>query len=315
MSDYVEVSLVVEPAYDGYRLDKYLCAKLGKLSRTRVQKIIDRDLVSPLKAASIVRRGAVIVLRRRASHEPETPAGFETLFLDDDLLVIDKPAGLPVHPSAAYHTGTLVGRIRERYGAGFASPVHRLDRETSGVLVAARGVEALRKVSDDFLHHRVVKTYHAIVHGHPAEDAFLVDAPIAMGNDIVRIGVRIDRLEGRASQTSVRVLSRFMFGSLPMALVAAAPLTGRQHQIRVHMAHVGHGLVGDKIYPDGTVYDRFTRQAMTDDDRRILVLERHALHAVSLEMTHPTSGVSMTFTAPLPEELGVLLGERAAVVA
>ncbi len=307
MSHYVEVELVVEPAYDGYRLDLYLCAKLGKLSRTRVQRIIERDLVTPLKPASIVRRGEVIVLRRLAADEPETPASFETLYLDDDLLVIDKPAGLPVHPSAAYHHGTLVGRIRERYGADFASPVHRLDRETSGVLIAARGVEALRRVSDDFLHHRVVKTYHAIVHGHPAEDEFVVDAPIAMGSDIVRIGVRIDAVAGRPSRTSVRVLSRFAHRGLPMALIAAAPLTGRQHQIRVHMAHVGHGLVGDKIYPDGMVYDRFTRQALTDDDRRVLILERHALHAVSLEMTHPTRGVAMTFTAPLPAELGALL--------
>ena len=257
---YLEVELVVEPAYDGLRLDRYLCAKLGKLSRNRVQRIIERDLVSPaLKPASIVRTGTRVRLRRLAADEPETPAAFTTLYLDDELLVIDKPAGLPVHPSASYHLGTVVGRIRERYGEGFASPVHRLDRETSGVLVAARTPEALRRVSEDFVAGEVRKTYHAIAHGHPREDLFVIDAPIAMGSEIVRIGVRIDGREGRPSRTTVRVLRRFEAHGLAMSLVEATPHTGRQHQIRVHMAYAGHGLVGDKIYPNGAIYDRFTR--------------------------------------------------------
>ncbi|MEZ0311588.1 MAG: RluA family pseudouridine synthase [Myxococcota bacterium] len=313
---YVEVELVVESSYDGLRLDRYLCAKLGKLSRNRVQRIIERDLVAPpLKAASIVRTGTRVRLRRLAADEPETPRTFTTLFLDDELLVIDKPAGLPVHPSASYHLGTVVGRIRERYGDDFAAAVHRLDRETSGVLVAARTPEALRRVSAQFVNGEVTKTYHAIVHGHPRDDVFVIDAPIAMGSELVRIGVRIDAGVGRPSRTTVRVLRRFEAQGLALALVEATPHTGRQHQIRVHMAHVGHGLVGDKIYPDGAIYDRFTKHAMTDDDRRTLLLDRHALHASSLTLRKPSTGESMTFTAPLPEELGVLLGERAAKTA
>ncbi len=307
---YVEVELVVESAYDGLRLDRYLCAKLGKLSRNRVQRIIERDLVAPaLKPASIVRTGTRVRLRRLAADEPETPRSFTTLFLDDELLVIDKPAGLPVHPSASYHLGTVVGRIRERYGEGFASPVHRLDRETSGVLVAARTPEALRQVSAGFVDGDVTKTYHAIVHGHPAEDVFDIDAPIAMGSELVRIGVRIDAQAGRPSRTTVRVLRRFEALGRLLALVEARPHTGRQHQIRVHLAHVGHGVLGDKIYPDGAIYDRFTRAAMTDDDRRTLLLERQALHASALTLRKPSTGEPMTFTADLPEELRALLGK------
>lgn len=310
MSHWVEVELVVESSYDGYRLDRYLCAKLGKLSRTRVQRIIERDLISPLKPASIVHTGSRVRLRRLAADEPETPTSFTVLYLDEHLLVIDKPAGLPVHPSASYHHGTVVGRIRERYGDGFASPVHRLDRETSGVLVTARTPEALRKLSAAFFEGSVQKTYHAIVHGHPADDDFEIDAPIAMGSELVRIGVHINHTEGRPSRTGVQVLRRLTYAGLPMSLVAATPHTGRQHQIRVHMAHAGHGLVGDKIYPDGAIYDRFTKHVLTDEDRKTLIVDRHALHAVSLALTHPVSSEPMVFTAPLPEELGVLLGEQ-----
>lgn len=302
--EFIIVELTVDPANDRQRLDKFLANRLGKLSRTRIQGLIERDLVSdrPLKASSTVRTGMVVRLRRRVEDEPETPKHFETLYLDDELLVIDKPAGLPVHPSARYHHGTVTGRIAETYGASFASPVHRLDRETSGVLLCARTTDALRRLSDDFLHGRAKKTYRAIVHGHPVQDAFLVDAPIAEGSALVRIAVRIDP-SGRPSQTMVYVESRFVFRDRPMALVRAEPRTGRQHQIRVHLAHAGFGLVGDKMYPDDAIYDRFSARKVTDEDRATLILDRHALHAAALEID------GRRFEAPLPKELRSLLDD------
>ncbi|MBC7794154.1 MAG: RluA family pseudouridine synthase, partial [Clostridia bacterium] len=248
---FIIVELTVDPANDGQRLDKFLAHRFSKLSRTRIQSFIERDLASdrPMKASSTVRTGMVVRMRREIEDEPETPTAFATLYLDDTLLVIDKPAGLPVHPSARYHSGTVTGRITERYGPGFASPVHRLDRETSGVLVCARTPGALRSLSDDFFHGRVHKTYVAIVHGHPAQDDLLIDAPIANGSALVRIAMRIDSA-GKPSRTQVHVVRRFVYDGKPMALVEASPLNGRQHQIRVHLAHVGHGLIGDKLYPD-----------------------------------------------------------------
>ncbi len=298
---HIIVELTVDPANDRQRLDKFLANRLGKLSRTRIQSLIERDVVSdrPLKASSTVRTGMVVRLRRRVEDEPETPATFETLHLDDALLVIDKPAGLPVHPSARYHMGTVTGRIAEKYGEGFASPVHRLDRETSGVLVCARTPDALRALSDDFLHGRVRKTYVAIVHGHPKDDAFLIDAPIAEGSALVRIAVRIAS-SGRPSQTRVEVVRRFVYDGKPMALVRALPLTGRQHQIRVHLAHAGHGLIGDKMDPDDAIYDRFSARKLTDDDRATLILDRHALHASAITLA------GRTFEAPLPDQLSHL---------
>lgn len=302
---FIIVELTVDPANDRQRLDKFLASRLGKLSRTRIQGLIERDLVSerPMKASSTVLSGMVIRLRRRVEDEPETPESFETLYLDDTLLVIDKPAGLPVHPSARYHHGTVTGRIAARYGEGFASPVHRLDRETSGVLMCARTPDALRALSDDFLHGRARKTYLAIVHGHPREDEFVVDAPIAEGSALVRIAVRIDA-SGRPSQTRVIVDKRFTYDGKPMALVRAFPLTGRQHQIRVHLAHAGHGLVGDKMYPDDAVYDRFSLRKLTDADRAALILDRHALHASRLEIG------GRVFEAPLPSELARLMQDE-----
>lgn len=281
------------------------------MSRARVQKIIDEQLVSdrPLKASSTMVPGLSFAVRRKRETEPETPREFGVVYVDEHLLVVDKPAGLPVHATARYQVGTLVALARQRFG-GFAEPAHRLDRETSGLLAMTRTPEAAKLMERAFRLGEIDKTYVALVHGHPREDAFTVDAPIACGSVNVRIAVRIDHAVGRPSQTRFRVLRRIERESGPFALVEASPLTGRQHQIRVHAREVGHPLVGDKIYgPSDMIYDRFTRGECTDEDWRALLLPRHALHAAQLELTHPMTREALRLSSPLPADLSGFLGE------
>lgn len=304
---YIEIPFTVEPNYAGWRLDRYLTAKLRRFSRARVQRIIEHSLVGdrPLKCSSRVHAGMAFFIRRAAQEEPETPTYVPIVHEDAAIVVVDKPAGLPIHPTARYHHGTLVGRLRERYGHGLAEPVHRLDRETSGLVICARTVEASRYFMRAFQSSNVHKEYLAIVEGwpEPEHNCFTVDAPIAAGGELVRIAVRIDAC-GRPSRTHFEVEQRFRRGDERFALVRANPETGRQHQIRVHLRHAGYPIVGDKMYGQSeAIYDRFVTHALTDTDYAALRLDRHALHAHRLEFMHPNTGERVRFEAPLPNDM------------
>lgn len=306
--EIVLIPYTVEPNYAGWRLDKYLGEKLRRASRERIQEIIANDLVCdrPLKAASPVWPGLSFQLRRRVKAEPSVP-GIEHLrevYVDDWLVVVDKPAGLPMHPTARYHLGTLVTQLEQRYGKERASPAHRLDRETSGLVVCGRTLEATQRLGKAFHDGRVDKEYLALVEGHPPDDAFDVDAPIAEGTELIRIAVRIDRDEGRPAQTHFRVVARFERRGEPFALLRAFPRTGRQHQIRVHASTAGFPLVGDKMYgPDPGYFDRFSKHQLEPEAWERLRLPRHALHAARLTLRHPGTGSTISFDSPLAPDL------------
>jgi 23S rRNA pseudouridine1911/1915/1917 synthase len=295
----VEIEFVVEPNYDGWRLDKYLCVKIRRLSRTRVQRIIERDVLGGLKASSRLERGQVIRLRRQMLHEPDDippPSALVELYRDEHLLVLDKPAGLPIHPTARYHAGTLVSQLKERGVDAF--PAHRLDRETSGIVVCGRTLEASQHLMEAFSSGGVKKQYLAVVEGQP-ESAFEIDAPIAEGTDLIRIAVRIDA-SGKPARTRFQVEKRF--GAF--ALVRAFPETGRQHQIRIHLKTAGFPIVGDKMYgPDPGYFDRFSKKCLEPEAWERLRLPRHALHAARVDFIHPRTKQTVTFESPLPEEL------------
>lgn len=301
----VEIEFVVEPNYDGWRLDKYLCVKIRRLSRTRVQRIIERDLVGGLKASALLKRGQVIRIRRAMLAEPDdVPPASATreLYSDAQLLVLDKPAGLPIHPTARYHHGTLVSQLKERGVEAF--PAHRLDRETSGIVVCGRTLEASQRLMEAFSGGGVRKQYLAIVEGSPP-DTYQVDAPIAEGTELIRIAVRIDA-SGKPAQTRFVVEKRF--GAF--ALVRAFPSTGRQHQIRIHSREAGFPIVGDKMYgPDPGYFDRFSKRCLEDEAWERLRLPRHALHAAVIEFAHPATRAQVTFESPLPEDLAEFLKE------
>jgi 23S rRNA pseudouridine1911/1915/1917 synthase len=309
---YFEIEYTVEPNYNGWRLDRYLCEKIRRLSRSKVQRIIEKGGVvseRPLKASSLLKPGLTFRLRRIAHDEPDTPQHITELYRDDAVLVLDKPAGLPIHPTARYHNGTLVGVLRQRYGEDFrCDPVHRLDRETSGLVVCARTLESSRRLMRAFAEGQVDKEYVAICEGAPRADRFEVDAPIAEGGPIVRIGVRIDHAVGKPSRTRFEVLRRFEKDGAPFALLRAFPETGRQHQIRVHLREAGHPIVGDKIYgPDEGYFDRFSKHCLEPEAWVRLRLPRHALHAARIDFPHPDDARRVTFEAPFPEDLAAFV--------
>jgi 23S rRNA pseudouridine1911/1915/1917 synthase len=304
---FAEVEFTVEPNYAGWRLDLYLCQKMRRLSRARVQRLIETSLVGErkLKPSTLVTPGLTFRLRRRARTEPETPSEFGEVYLDDAILVLDKPAGLPIHPTARYHNGTLVALLKKRFGdQASAHPAHRLDRETSGLLVCGRGSEVCRRLMRSFVSGEVHKEYLAVCEGGPERDEFIVDAPIAEGTELIRIAVRIDEAVGKPAVTEFSVLKRFTRDGTPFALLRARPRTGRQHQIRIHLQRAGFPLVGDKMYgPNPDYFDRFSKGTLEPEAWSRLRLQRHALHAAALEFPHPVTREPLRFESPLPEDL------------
>ena len=224
---------------------------------------------------------------------------------DPFLLVVDKPAGMVVHPAAGHSGGTLVNALlhhcRDLSGiGGVLRPgiVHRLDKETSGLLVVAKSDEAHRGLAGQFKRREVRKTYQAIVYGDPKTDGGRIEAPVGRHpTDRKRMSTQSRR--GKGAATVWRVRERF--GAFSLLEVEIE--TGRTHQIRVHLADIGHPVVGDRIYGGAgrsrTVADPGVRA-------RIRALDRQALHARRLSFAHPVTGEALQFTAPLPEELASL---------
>ncbi|MCL2012448.1 MAG: RluA family pseudouridine synthase [Cystobacterineae bacterium] len=301
------VEFVVEANYAGWRLDFYLRQKLRRLSRTRIQALIRRQLPH-LKPSSPVRPGMRLQLKQKLCAEPSVPGpeALTPLFEDEALLVLNKPPGLPVHPSARYFHNTVVGQLAKRY-ARSPSPAHRLDRETSGLLVCTKTLKAGQHMARAFASSSVYKEYLAIAEGHPQKTRFNIEAPIAEGTASIRIAVRIAP-EGRPAATQVEVLQRFIRQGAPFCLLKCRPLTGRQHQIRVHLKHEGFPLVGDKIYgPDEMYFDRFSKHCLEAEAMARLRLSRHALHASLLCFVHPHTQKPMRFESALPEDLRLFI--------
>jgi len=305
--NFVDVEFVVEQNYSGWRLDKYLCEKLPRLSRAKIQRIIAQGLVSgrPLKSSTLVVPGLSFALRRRKFQEPETPDFVHEIYRDASILVLDKPAGLPIHPTARYRRGTLVTLLQQRYGSEPpVFPLHRLDRETSGILLCGCAPDATRHLMRAFAEGEVQKEYLAICEGAPGRDQFEVDAPIAEGGRLVRIAVRIDRSQGKPARTEFQVLKRFRRDGAWFALLRSFPHTGRQHQIRVHLREAGFPIVGDEIYgPDEGYFDRFSRHCLEPEAWLRLRLPRHALHAALIRFEHPSNKSQVSFQSPLPADL------------
>ncbi len=305
----VRVQFTVEANYDGWRLDRYLQEKIRRLSRERVQHLIEHRLECEggrkLKPATRVAPGLVFSLLKDAEPEPDVPLEFGIVHDDGELLVVDKPAGLPVHPTARYSANTFTSAARLRFPDRKVDPAHRIDRETSGLLACGSAPEWTKRLKRAFAEGAIEKTYLALALGDPREARFTVDAALAItGASAVRVRMHV-AAEGQPSVTDFEVLERRAApDGAPVALLACRPRTGRQHQIRAHLHHAGLPLVGDKIYgPDENIFDRFTRHALTDGDRVLLRIPRQALHAWKLELPHPRTGERVRLEAPLPEDL------------
>ncbi len=306
----VERRFVVDETEAGQRVDQFLKQKIPRLSRTKLQKIIRASVVrgdgSMLKPHSPVVAGQSLILRREAQPEPPCPRDFTVLYEDDYVMVIDKPAGLPMHASARYYFNTLTRVLRERYPDDKRQICHRLDRETSGCVVVAKHREAAARLKGAFEKKRIAKSYLAIVYGVPvftgAAEPFAIDLPLGLVADPnAMIDLRMEvRADGLPSMTRVRVVEQ----RAQFALLECIPVTGRQHQIRAHLAALGHPIVGDKLYAHGdATFARCCDSGVTAELLAELLLPRHALHAASIALPHPRDGAILQVQSPLPDDL------------
>jgi 23S rRNA pseudouridine1911/1915/1917 synthase len=222
------------------------------------------------------------------------PVEFSVLYEDDDLLVINKPAGLVVHPGDGNRQGTLVNGLLYRYGllSGYEPDrpgiVHRLDKDTTGIIVVARTDFALSELGKIFRNRQVVKKYHALLLRHPGKDTGRLVAPI--GRHPVNRKKMAVRSQGRYAATRWSVKKRWLGFSLAEIIIE----TGRTHQIRVHMASLGSPIAGDKLYGGAVIRTQSKEQ---------LMIERQLLHASTISFKHPVSGEDVSFTAPLPDDM------------
>ena len=287
-------------------------SRIPRLSRTRAQEIVRscayRQDGTRRRPSERVRPGETVLLVRPPFEEPHVPLFFDVLHEDDAMLALDKPSGLPVHPSATYHKNTLTFLLRERFGADAPRIAHRLDRETSGLLLCARTPKAERALKGAFENRRVAKCYLAIVRGRIPEDEGRIELPMAPAEEGLHILMETRPAgEGSPAVTRFRVVDR----NESATLVALAPQSGRQHQLRVHLSALGFPILGDKLYgPEGVQpFLDYIETGMTDALRHRLGHDRQALHAYELRFDHPSTGVPMRLHAPFPADLDALWGQ------
>lgn len=306
---------VVAPEEAEQRLDRYLAAHLAELSRTRLQALADEGRVFvdgvARKRSYRVEAGETLVVKiPPLLSEKVAPEAIplEILYEDDDVAVVNKPAGMVVHPGAGAKTETLVNALLHHYGGGEGLSsvggdlrpgiVHRLDRGTSGALLVARNDAAHRALAAQFRDRLVQKTYVALLHGRMESDAGRIELPVA--RDLRRrTRMTARRREGRQARTDWRV--RLLIGSY--SFLEANLHTGRTHQLRVHFSALGHPVVGDTVYgaPRQPKFDSLP----------LPVLGRNFLHAARLRFLHPRRGTPIEVRAPLPPELVCFLRELA----
>lgn len=295
------MQLVVGPADSGFRLDQYLARVLSRrFSRSRVKKLIESGGVrsggKPLTLAHRrVRTGEAIEVEWEEPSEVETRAEaipIEIVYEDDDLLVVNKPAGMVVHPAHGNPSHTLVNALLYHVqslsrGEGTVRPgiVHRLDKDTSGLLVVAKKDTVHTFLAGLFKNHQIDRTYEAFVRGTVQHDEGEIDEPVGRAF-LNRKKVVVRPAGGKPARTYYRVRRRFARATW----LEIKPQTGRTHQIRVHLAHLGHPVLGDSFY-----------------GVRTPEIDRQALHASKLGFIHPGTGEKVTFDAPLPEDLQTLV--------
>lgn len=251
----------------------------------------------PALPDDVLGRGDLLVYYRRPWEEPEAPTAFTALHEDDDVLVLDKPSGLPVLPGGFFLERTLLHLVRERYGPA-CSPLHRLGRGTSGAILFTRNRSAARLLATAMFERRIHKVYLALASGAAMPDAFTVDAPIGPVPHTVPATVNAYRPDGRPSTSHVRVLRRFPDRNA--SLVEVAIPTGRPHQIRVHLAWAGCPLVGDPLYRPGGLP---RADGIDDEWSSTPGATGYRLHAWKLRFPHPSRGGEIEIVSPPPAAL------------
>lgn len=305
------------------RLDRFLADQLA-LSRTQAARLVAEQRVqvdaAPARASRVLERGERVRIEFPEHQPPRTltpaPMHLEVVYEDDHLAVIDKPAGLVVHPAPGHWDDTLVNALVARgttlAGGAEGRPgiVHRLDRDTSGLMVVAKSDPAHRKLGAMLAARRITRRYAALAWGHLGESPTVIEAPLARHpQDRKRVTVAA---EGRPARTDAWVVARFDL----VELLRLELHTGRTHQIRVHLSHIGHPVVGDPVYGAGGSR-RMSGAQRTAAEALERLAPRQALHAAWLSFRHPITGVPLDFRAEWPADLAPLLaaagGRRDAV--
>lgn len=326
------LELVIADEDAGVRLDAFLARELPQYSRTHLRRAITAGgaTIEPPGGAQSEsdRRNGKPSYRLRPGERvrfllPEIPREapqpedipLEVLHEDEHLVVVNKPAGMVVHPARGHWSGTLASALQFHYGqslSGTGGPtrpgiVHRLDRDTSGVLLVARSDEAHAKLSEQFAQRTTEKQYFAVAVGRPDRDADVIRRPIGTHpHQREKMAIypadALQRGDAREAETFFEVAERFP----GYAALHVRPKTGRTHQIRVHLAHVQCPVLCDRLYGGRS---QITRGELLGTDDDTVLLTRQALHAQRLSVTHPATGERMTFDAPLPDDLRHVLDE------
>ncbi|MDD5746529.1 MAG: RluA family pseudouridine synthase [Candidatus Omnitrophica bacterium] len=296
-------SLIVEEADAHQRIDKYLGDKLsGRCSRSLIKKMIEQGKVwlngDPVKAHHKIKPNDRIegswVEELTVSDVPAMDIPLDIVYEDEHLIVLNKPPGIVVHPAAGHFDDTLVNallfktkNLSDVYGTLKLGIVHRLDKDTSGLLVVAKDNVTHGALSEQFKQHAVKKIYIAIVRGIVEHDEGVIDAPITR-SPFNRKKMTVMQSAARQAVTNYRVIKR----AADFTVLEVQPKSGRTHQIRVHMAHIGHPLVSDPVYGGKAA---------------VFGLPRQALHAKILGFTHPDTQVYLEFEAPVPEDMARII--------
>lgn len=298
----------------GVRLDKYLASHLSNLSRSQLQRLIQEGQVwtshGKPTASSRVLAGEVVSVQVPPPR-PARPAAeaipLHIVYEDEALLVVNKPSGLVVHPAPGHHGGTLVNALLYQCHTlsgvgGEIRPgiVHRLDKDTSGLLLVAKNDRSHRHLADQLKARRLKRRYVALVRGQLLESRGTIDAPVGR-HPRQRKKMAVVDGHGRAARTHYQV--RQAWG--PVSLLQVCLETGRTHQIRVHLAHVGHPVLGDSVYGSGN----WRVPGDPGLERALRAFPRQALHAEQVRFQHPESGAWIVFTAPLPDDMATLIAQ------
>ena len=307
----------------GWRLDRFLASALPDFSRSRLQQLLEAGAVS-LGARTIkdanhrVKPGETYQVTVPPA-APATPQGqdipLEVVYEDKDLIVINKHAGLVVHPAAGNPDGTLVNALIAHCGTknlaigGEARPgiVHRLDKDTSGLLVAAKTERAMASLAKQFANHTIERAYNAVVWGSPRDSTGLIESQIGR-SPFDRKRMTVLRAGGKRAATRYKVIEKFGLAERPFASLIECRLeTGRTHQIRVHLTHLGHPLIGDPQYGRGRTAPR--AKDPTEERAYTVAAEfpRQALHAFVLGFQHPSLHKTLRFEAPWPADFAELV--------
>jgi 23S rRNA pseudouridine1911/1915/1917 synthase len=330
--DATRLTLEVGAADAHLRLDRFLAGRLPQISRSRLQALlrageVSRNQVVVSNLSGKVKVGEIYELHLPASEAPQIAGQDIPLVIlheDPDLIVIDKPKGLAVHPGPGHASGTLVNALIAHCGAslsgigGVQRPgiVHRLDKDTTGLLVVAKTDRAHRGLAAQFANHgvdgRLQRSYRALVWGVPARPRGSIDAALSRSS-INRTKIAVARTpKARRAVTHYEVLKTYPLadGKPGASLLRLTLETGRTHQIRVHMAYVGHPLLGDAVYGSG--FKSSARRLSPAAQSALQRLQRQALHAAELAFEHPVTAKRLHFTSALPADMAALVSALAA---